>query len=97
MPIRNISLTRAQDAFIARLVETGEYPNASEVMRDALRALQKRRRENALRLAALRAQIQTGLRDLEAGNFVEVESDDLEQYLARLTPRRAHVKPKRAR
>ena len=88
MPTRNISLTREQDAFIAKVVKAGEYQNASEAMRDALRALQQRRREDALRLAALRAQIQAGVRDLEKGDFVEVEDVDLERYLARLTPRR---------
>lgn len=94
MPTRNISLTREQDAFIAKVVKAGEYQNASEAMRDALRALQQRRREDALRLASLRAQIQTGVRDLEKGDFDEVEGADLEQYLARLTPKRTR---KRAR
>lgn len=94
MPTRNISLTREQDAFIAKVVEAGEYQNASEAMRDALRALQQRRREDSLRLTALRAQIETGIRDLDEGDFVEVEGADLERYLARLTPRRAR---KRAR
>ena len=94
MPTRNISLTREQDAFIAKVVKAGEYQNASEAMRDALRALQQRRREDSLRLAALRAQIETGVRDLDGGDFVEVEGADLERYLARLTPRRMR---KRAR
>lgn len=88
MPTRNISLTREQDAFIAKVVEAGEYQNASEAMRDALRALQQRRREDALRLAALRAEIEKGARDLDRGDFVEIDDADLERYLAGLTPRR---------
>jgi antitoxin ParD1/3/4 len=94
MPTRNISLTREQDAFIAKVVEAGEYQNASEAMRDALRALQQRRREDSLRLAALRAEIKAGVRDLDKGDFVEIDGADLERYLARLTPRRTR---KRAR
>lgn len=94
MPTRNISLTREQDAFIEKVVKAGEYQNASEAMRDALRALQQRRREDGLRLAALRAQIQEGVRDLEQGHFVEVEAADLEQYLASLTPRPKRKRPR---
>ena len=85
MPARNISLTPGQDEFIAKLVETGEYQNASEAVRDALRALQQRRREDALELGALRAQIQAGADALERGDFIEIEDSGLEAYLERLT------------
>ena len=44
MPTRNISLTDEQDAFVERVVKAGEYQNASEAVRDALRVLQQRRR-----------------------------------------------------
>ena len=54
MPTRNISLTSEQDAFIEEAVKSGEYQNASEAVRDGLRALQQRRREDALKLEALR-------------------------------------------
>ncbi len=43
MPTRNISLTPEQDAFVDKVVEAGEYQNASETVRDALRVLQQRR------------------------------------------------------
>ncbi len=41
MPTRNISLTPEQDAFIEETVKSGEYQNASEAVRDALRALRQ--------------------------------------------------------
>jgi antitoxin ParD1/3/4 len=85
MPTRNISLTPEQDEFIAEVVETGEYQNASEAVRDALRALQQRRRENALKLEVLRAQIQAGADALERGDFIEIEDSGLDAYLERLT------------
>jgi antitoxin ParD1/3/4 len=88
MPTRNISLTREQDEFIAKVVASGEYQNASEAVRDGLRALQQRRREDSLRLEALRTRIEAGVRALDAGDFDEVEGTDLGRYLARLTPRR---------
>jgi antitoxin ParD1/3/4 len=44
MPTRNVSLTKELDAFIAKRVEAGLYANASEVMRTALRLLEKEER-----------------------------------------------------
>jgi antitoxin ParD1/3/4 len=81
MPTRNISLTPEQDAFVERVVRTGEYQNASEAVRDALRVLQQRRREDALKLKALRMQIKAGMDALETGDFVEIDGEDLQAYL----------------
>ena len=85
MPTRNISLTPEQDAFVEKVVQAGEYQNASEAIRDGLRVLRQRRREDRLRLKALRAQIKVGIDALERGDFAEVEEVDLEGYLERLT------------
>ena len=85
MPTRNISLTTEQDAFVQEVVEAGEYQNASEAVRDALRVLQQRRKEDSLRLKALRAQIKVGIDAIDRGDFAEVEDADLEEYLERLT------------
>jgi len=85
MPTRNISLTAEQDAFVQEVVEAGVYQNASEAIRDAFRALQQRRREDSLKLKALRAQIKAGVDALDRGDFAEVEDADLEGYLERLT------------
>lgn len=81
MPTRNISLTPEQDAFIQEAVQSGEYQNASEAVRDALRALQQRRREDALKLEALRQQIDAGLAALEKGEFVDIDDAELDSYL----------------
>ncbi|HEY1979486.1 MAG TPA: type II toxin-antitoxin system ParD family antitoxin [Xanthobacteraceae bacterium] len=84
MPTRNISLTREQDDFIEKAVKSGEYQNASEAVRDALRTLQQRRREDTLKLKVLRIQIKAGLDALERGEFTEVTDADLDQYLENL-------------
>jgi antitoxin ParD1/3/4 len=84
MPTRNISLTPEQDDFIERAVKSGEYQNASEAVRDALRALQQRRREDALKLKALRMQIKAGADALDRGDFVELDESELGSYLERL-------------
>ena len=86
MPTRNISLTPEQDAFIEKTVKSGEYQNASEAVRDALRALQQRRDEDALRLKVLHMQIKAGIEDIERGDFTEVDDADLERYFEGLTP-----------
>lgn len=85
MPTRNISLTPEQDAFVEKIVKSGEYQNASEALRDALRALQQRRREDALKLKALRQQIKVGVDALDRGEVVEVKDRDLDDYLNDLT------------
>ena len=81
VPTRNVSLTPEQDAFVERVVKTGEYQNASEAIRDALRVLQRQRKEGALRLKALRMQIKAGIDALERGDFSEVADTDLDDYL----------------
>ncbi len=66
MPTRNVNLTPEQDAFIDEMLEKGEYSNASEVVRDAIRALQQRRAEDELKLERLRLAIQAGADDAKA-------------------------------
>jgi antitoxin ParD1/3/4 len=85
MPTRNISLTREQDAFVDEMVDSGDYQNASEAIRDALRVLQQRRREDKLKLQALRAQLKLGVDALRRGDFDEVDEADLHGYLTSLT------------
>lgn len=84
MPTRNVSLTTEQDSFVDRVVRSGEYQNASEAIRDALRALQQRRREDALKLKALRAHLKAGVDALDRGDFVEVDEADLDGFLEEL-------------
>lgn len=61
MPTRNVSLPEKLDQFITAKVESGDYANASEVMRTALRVLERDEREYEEKLAALRAAIDEGL------------------------------------
>jgi antitoxin ParD1/3/4 len=88
MPTRNISLTSEQDAFVDKVVKTGEYQNASEAIRDALRVLQQRRREEALKLKALRMQIKDGVKAFQRGDFIEIDDGDLDNYLQGVTQAR---------
>ena len=85
MPTRNISLTPEQDAFIDDVVQAGEYQNASEALRDAIRALQQRRAEDALKLDQLRLSIKAGIAALDHGDYTEVDEAELDAVLDGLT------------
>ncbi|MGO9173151.1 MAG: type II toxin-antitoxin system ParD family antitoxin [Rhodomicrobium sp.] len=85
MPTRDITLTAEHDAFIESAVRAGEYRNASEAVRDAIRVLQLRRQEEKLRLEALRAHLAAGLRDLESGDYQEIDANGIGSYLDGLT------------
>jgi antitoxin ParD1/3/4 len=61
MPTRNVNLTPELDGFISQKVDTGLYANASEVMRAALRLLERDEREQEEKLSALRASIDKGI------------------------------------
>ena len=90
MRTRRIGLTLEQDAFINELVEAGEYRSASEAIRDAIRALQQRRAEHALKLEKLRLLIKQDIDEIDRGNYTEVDDEDLDAYLDSLaeSPRR---------
>jgi antitoxin ParD1/3/4 len=81
VPTRNINLTAEQNEFVEKVVESGDYQNASEAIRDALRVLQRVRREDALKLKFLRTQIKAGTDALERGEFAEIHDADLDAYL----------------
>ena len=60
MPTRNVNLTEDLERFVSTKVKSGRYENASEVMRAALRALEREELEYEAKLAALRAAIKVG-------------------------------------
>jgi antitoxin ParD1/3/4 len=53
MPARNVSLTQELEDFIAAEVRSGRYENASEVVRAALRTLERNQREHEALLQSL--------------------------------------------
>jgi len=60
MPTRNVNLTDELDRFVLKKVKTGRYENASEVVRAALRTLEREEQEYEAKLAALRTAIDEG-------------------------------------
>jgi antitoxin ParD1/3/4 len=60
MPTRNVNLTEELDRFVLTKVESGRYENASEVVRAALRVLEREEEQYQAKLAALRAAVDEG-------------------------------------
>ena len=56
----NISLTPKLEGFVKAKVKTGDYNNASEVIREALRVLQEREADRKVQLGALKKLIREG-------------------------------------
>lgn len=69
MPTRNIVLTDHQSGLIERLVSSGRYQNASEVLREGLRMIERRDADDQARREALLAAVQVGIDDIEAGRY----------------------------
>jgi antitoxin ParD1/3/4 len=60
MPTRNVNLTDELDRFVSSKIESGRYENPSEVVRAALRTLERNEQEHEAKLVALRAAIDEG-------------------------------------
>jgi antitoxin ParD1/3/4 len=60
MPTRNVNLTDQLDGFVLDQVKSGRYENSSEVVRAALRSLERENQRHEAKLAALRAAIDEG-------------------------------------
>jgi antitoxin ParD1/3/4 len=61
MPTRNIHLSVELDAYVSERIESGQYANASEVLRAGLRQLQQSESEDKAKIEALRAAAQIGI------------------------------------
>ena len=84
VPTRNVVLTERQAQLVQSLVDSGRYQNASEVIREGLRLVERREQEDAARLQVLRSAADVGLRDLESGAFTEFDdAGSLQSYLER--------------
>ena len=60
MPTRNVNLTDRLDRFVLAKVKNGRYENASEVIRAAIRALEREDKAYRAKLIALRGAIDAG-------------------------------------
>lgn len=76
MPTRNVVLTDHQTTFVEQLVTSGRYQNASEVLREGLRLIERREIEDSARFAALQEMARIGIADIDAGRYRRFDSID---------------------
>ena len=81
MPTRKVVLGQQQHELVDRLVASGRYKKASEVLREGLRPLEQRDAEDAARLAALRAAVDRGWADVATGRYVDVDDGGLDEAI----------------
>ena len=74
MPTRNVVLTDYQARFVERLVDSGRYQNAREVLREGVRLVEQREAEHAAHIRALREAAAADLGDIDAGDYRSFEA-----------------------
>ncbi len=89
MTVDNIELTPHFEQLIARLVESGEYQSASEVLEDGLRMLEESRIEEAAAFGEeFQRLVKEGLGQLERGEGIELHGDqELRDYIQEIADR----------
>ncbi len=81
----NFSLTPSLEQFVRDRANSGDYNNASEVVRNAIRLLKRAEETRALKMERLRAAIRDGDEALARGDITEVNSDrELDELFAEL-------------
>ena len=81
----NFSLTPSLEQFVRDRANSGDYNNASEVVREAIRLLKRAEETRALKMERLRAAIRDGDEALARGDITEVNSDrELDELFAEL-------------
>lgn len=76
MPTQNVNLTEAQAEFIRQCVEAGDYNNASELVREALRLLKAQKDEQQARIAYFRAEFQKAREAYDHGEYIELNTKE---------------------
>ena len=81
----NFSLTPNLEQFVREKATGGEYNNASEVVREALRIMKRVEEQRELKMQNLRKAIKAGDDDISRGDFAVISSqEDLDMLFAEL-------------
>lgn len=88
MPTRNVVLTDHQAELIEKLVDSGRYQNASEVLREGLHLVESREAQERAQLKALRDAVKVGQDDLKAGRYRSFDSfEALDRHVGKIADR----------
>lgn len=82
MATRNIVLTDHQSQVVDRLVASGRYQNASEVLRAGLRMVEEVESAYTTKMNDLRAAIDAGQKDAGKGKTRRFSGDEFATYLS---------------
>ena len=77
MPTMNISLTSQLASFVDGEVRSGRYASSSELVRESLRLLAREKAVEAEKHAMLKAAVQAGIDDVEAGRLSTRSARDI--------------------
>lgn len=79
----NISITPELDAFLQSRVKTGRYQSTSEVVREALRLLERHERDREEAIRQLKAKLERGAIQAERGELIDGDEvlDELRQLI----------------
>jgi antitoxin ParD1/3/4 len=86
----NVSLTNEMEQWVQQKVGSGLYSSASEVVREAIRALHAKEMRNNSKLLGLREAIQQGIHAMDNQGGVEW-SETLSESVKRLGRKRRHA------
>jgi antitoxin ParD1/3/4 len=88
----NISLTPELDAFLQKRVKSGRYQTSSEVVREALRLLQRQEKEREQAVKQLKAKLERGAGQASRGELLD--GDQVFEELRELIEERRRAKKK---
>ncbi|MFV3129141.1 type II toxin-antitoxin system ParD family antitoxin [Niveispirillum sp. KHB5.9] len=97
MPTRNVVLTDHHEKVIEELVRSGRYQNASEVLREGIRLIEKREAADKAKLEALRTAVHLGAAQIDSGDFIEVDEDGLSDLFDAMEVEARHVAAEQVR
>lgn len=81
----NFSLTPSLEQFVRDRANSGDYNNASEVVREAIRLLKRLEEQRDLKMERLRSAILVGDEAVARGDFTDINSDEeLDAFFADL-------------
>lgn len=75
-----IQLNESEESFVSQQVADGNFANASEVIATALRVLDEFLKDRQARIEDLRAALKEGEEELQRGDFISLEREDLPAF-----------------
>lgn len=91
MPTRNVVLSEYQHDLVEALVESGRYQNASEVLREGLRLVERREQLEAAKLKALKESADQGWAAIAAGDYTDVSEEEVKDFIDQLSGQAAKL------